>query len=150
MERPNYTKHKGRIAEVALQNIVELAKNPYGNYVVQHVLEYGAIEDRSNVIASLIPHIDELSRHKFASNVVEKCLLLGGPAERRALMGIILGTCEQDQKENNRNSSERQLWQDLIIDQFGNYVIQRVLEVCETPVVNGSSSAFRTKGFAYR
>ncbi len=46
----------------------------------------------AQVVAALAPHVVTLSMHKFASNVVEKCLTHGSPPERDALIRTILGT----------------------------------------------------------
>eukprot|EP00951_Prasinocladus_malaysianus_P000516 scaffold3860_cov39-Prasinocladus_malaysianus.AAC.1 len=52
----------------------------YGNYVVQYVLELGQAEHSAKVMNQLFGHYAELSVQKFSSNVVEKCLKLGGRA----------------------------------------------------------------------
>ena len=53
-------------------------QDAFGNYVVQYVLELGQVEASQAVIATLSGHFAELSLQKFSSNVVEKCLKLGG------------------------------------------------------------------------
>lgn len=45
-----------------------------------------------------------MSQHKFASNVVEKCLEFGGPAERQILIDEMLG--HTDENEPLQVSSE--------------------------------------------
>lgn len=37
-----------------------------GNYVIQHVLEHGKIEDRSRIVNSIMGRVLTLSQHKFA------------------------------------------------------------------------------------
>ena len=56
------------------------AQDPFGNYVVQYVLELGHAEATSAIMTQLCGHYPELAQQKFSSNVVEKCLKLGGPA----------------------------------------------------------------------
>jgi pumilio RNA-binding family len=53
--------------------------------VIQHVLERGAPEERARAVRQLAPQVVQLSQHKFASNVVEKCLA-SAEAPERALM----------------------------------------------------------------
>lgn len=38
-----------------------------------------------------------MSQQKFASNVVEKCLTFGGPAERQILVNEMLGTTDENE-----------------------------------------------------
>lgn len=38
-----------------------------------------------------------MSQQKFASNVVEKCLTFGGPAERELLVNEMLGTTDENE-----------------------------------------------------
>ncbi|KAL5699468.1 hypothetical protein ACHQM5_030365 [Ranunculus cassubicifolius] len=107
------------IVDEILESACALAEDQYGNYVTQHVLERGKPHERSEIIHKMAGQIVHMSQHKFASNVVEKCLAHGGPAERDLLIEEIVG-----QTEGNDN---------LLImmkDQFANYVVQKVLEIC--------------------
>ncbi len=92
-----------------------LVTDQYGNYVIQHVLEKGSPEDRSRMIDIVTPQLLTLSRHKNASNVVEKCILFGTPQEQRAI---------RDQLVAGGDETNRPLFQ-LMRDQFGNYVIRK-------------------------
>lgn len=64
----------------------KLLDDQYGNYVIQHVLQFGRDSDRDSIL-----HIIQaagllgLSRQKFASNVVEKLLKHGNGSQRRAI-----------------------------------------------------------------
>lgn len=94
-----------------------LVTDQYGNYVIQHVLEKGSPEDRSRMIAMVTPQLLTLSRHKNASNVVEKCILFGTHQEQRAI---------RDQLVVGGDDTNSPLFQ-LMRDQFGNYVIRKCL-----------------------
>ncbi|KAA8541526.1 hypothetical protein F0562_022678 [Nyssa sinensis] len=59
-----------------------------------------------------------MSQHKYASNVVEKCLEHGDTAEQELLIEEILG-----QSEENDNLLT------MMKDQFANYVVQKILEI---------------------
>lgn len=54
-------------------------QDPFGNYVVQYVLELGHVEATATIMRQLYGQYPELAQQKFSSNVVEKCLKLGGP-----------------------------------------------------------------------
>ena len=58
---------------------------------LQHVLERGKPHERRQIIGKLSGHIVKLSQHKFASNVVEKCLEYGGPVEQELIISEIVG-----------------------------------------------------------
>lgn len=53
-------------------------QDPFGNYVVQYVLELGDGAASGAVMRGLQGHYPELAQQKFSSNVVEKCLKLPG------------------------------------------------------------------------
>ena len=61
-------------------------QDQYGNYVIQHVLERGGQEDRGRVIAAVRGSVLALSQHKFASNVLEKCIMFGTPSDREDMI----------------------------------------------------------------
>ncbi|KAF9612454.1 hypothetical protein IFM89_000202 [Coptis chinensis] len=107
------------IVDEILESACELAEDQYGNYVTQHVLERGRPHERSQIINKMAGKIVQMSQHKFASNVVEKCLAHGDPFERDILIEEIVG-----QTEGNDNLLT------MMKDQFANYVVQKILEIC--------------------
>lgn len=108
------------IMEEILRSICTLAQDQYGNYVVQHILEHGKPEERSEILTKMTGQIVQMSQHKFASNVVEKCLEFSGPTERQILITEMLG-----------QTDENEPLQAMMKDQFANYVVQKVLETCD-------------------
>lgn len=108
------------IMDEIMQNVCMLAQDQYGNYVIQHVLEHGKPEERSAIIHKLAGQIVKMSQQKFASNVVEKCLTFGGPEERQLLVKEMLGSTDENEP-----------LQAMMKDPFGNYVVQKVLEICD-------------------
>lgn len=109
----------GPLVTEVLKNAAELATNQYGNYVVQHILEARRREDVSALVAAFKGHFYEFSIHKFASNVIEKCIRGATEEERIVIFTEIIG--------------EEGMWEDeriavMVGDQFGNYVMQRIIE----------------------
>ncbi|KAL9254725.1 Pumilio homolog 6, chloroplastic-like protein [Drosera capensis] len=107
------------LVDEILECVCTLAQDQYGNYVTQHVLEKGQRNERSQIIRKLSGQVVQMSQHKFASNVVEKCLEYGDAAGRELLIGEIIG--KDDGNDN------------LLImmkDQYANYVVQKILEKC--------------------
>lgn len=97
---------------------MSLIVDQFGNYVTQHVIEHGREEDRALVISLVTSHLVNFSRHKFASNVVEKSLQFGAVEQRQKIVSIL--TTPMDEKGNDPLAL-------LIRDQYGNYVIQKLL-----------------------
>ncbi|KAL7579003.1 hypothetical protein ACA910_019047 [Epithemia clementina (nom. ined.)] len=99
-----------RIVEKAL----ELMQDAYGNYVVQYVLDVCSDEDVHAVCESVVGKVNLLAIQKFSSNVMEKCL------ER----------CSERVKEcYMKEMSDPERVRELMMDPFGNYVVQRALSV---------------------
>ncbi|KAK6541753.1 mRNA binding protein puf3, variant 2 [Orbilia ellipsospora] len=95
-----------------------LIQDQYGNYVTQHVLEHGKPEDRAKIIHVVTQHVIQFSKHKFASNVVEKSIQYGNEQQRKDVLGIIV---------TPKSSEGPPPLQILMKDQYGNYVIQKLL-----------------------
>ncbi|KAL7934821.1 armadillo-type protein [Trichoderma chlorosporum] len=94
-----------------------LITDQYGNYVAQHVIQNGEPEDRERLIQLVMGQLLTLSKHKFASNVVEKCIEYGTPAQRTVIRETLTTT----------GADGNNPLQQMMRDQFGNYVIQKML-----------------------
>ncbi|KAI8634834.1 ARM repeat-containing protein [Xylariaceae sp. FL1651] len=101
----------------------KLIMDQYGNYVTQHIIAHGEPEDRSIMIRHVIDRLLLLSKHKFASNVVEKCIEFGTVEERRAIRIKLTAM-------NGDGTSPLQL---MMKDQFGNYVVQKMMQYLDGP-----------------
>jgi hypothetical protein len=97
----------------------DLSGNQYGNYVVQNILESGPDDDVTRLISAFTDRFHQLSMHKFASNVIEKCIRRASEAQRQAIFAEIIGS-------PGHWETARILM--MVADQFGNYVIQRIIE----------------------
>ena len=56
------------------KNCLEIIQNPFGNYIIQHILEEWGSEVCKDVTKLIHQNIISLSMQKFSSNVVEKCI----------------------------------------------------------------------------
>lgn len=99
-----------RIVEKSL----ELMQDAYGNYVVQYVLDVCSDDDVHAVCESVVGKVNLLAIQKFSSNVMEKCLERCTDKVRELYLAQL-------------SDSER--IRELMMDPFGNYVIQRALAV---------------------
>ncbi|KAH0793698.1 Pumilio-family RNA binding repeat containing protein [Histomonas meleagridis] len=96
-----------------------LATNQYGNYVVQSILEFGTDTDFDILLEKFAGAFYQFSIHKFASNVIEKCIRRANSQQRNEIFNEIIG--HEDEYEEERIAK-------MVGDQFGNYVIQRIIE----------------------
>ena len=94
-----------------------LIADQYGNYVTQHVIEHGKDEERAMMVAVVASKLVEFSKHKFASNVVEKSIEFGAYEHKLEILRRLSET---------RPDGSLPI-QVLIKDQYGNYVIQKLL-----------------------
>ena len=90
-------------------NARKLVLDPFGNYVVQYVLDLRRPELTRGIGQALQGSFAELSLQKFSSNVIEKCLQAGDTL----LIGIV----------TREVCSAKALGQ-LLHDPFANYVVQ--------------------------
>ena len=91
-----------------------LILDPYGNYVVQHIISNGKPEDRAKVIDVVAAHVMTFSKNKCGSNVVERCMRAATKEQLRQILESIVSS-----KSDASNSLA------LMKDQFGNYVIRK-------------------------
>ncbi|KAG9236624.1 armadillo-type protein [Amylocarpus encephaloides] len=112
---------KPRDQAVVLEELHQCASmlitDQYGNYVTQHVIQHGKPEDRAKIINIITGQLLTLSKHKFASNVVEKSIQYGTNEQRKAIVAQLTAI-------RSDGSSPLQL---MMKDQYGNYVIQKLL-----------------------
>lgn len=97
----------------------ELATNQYGNYIVQYILESGSDADFAALLREYKGSFFAFSIHKFASNVIEKCIRRANIEQRNDIFNEII--CISHKFHAERISQ-------LVGDKFGNYVIQRIIE----------------------
>jgi hypothetical protein len=102
-----------------LRSAPRLATNQYGNYVVQNILEARHAEHVSMLVKTFQGHFYEFSTHKFASNVIEKCIRGAVRAEQILIFAEVIG---------DDGAYEEERIARMVGDQFGNYVIQRIIE----------------------
>merc|ERR1711865_668323 len=63
------------VLHLILQSVPRLAKDRYGNYVLQHIIEHGEISSKRQLIAQVIQcGVPMLAAQKYSHNVVEKCI----------------------------------------------------------------------------
>jgi len=105
---------RSHLVERIVEKSLELMQDAYGNYVVQYVLDVCGDDEVHAICESVIGKVCVLAVQKFSSNVMEKCLERCTDRVREAYL-------------NELNDSDR--LRELMMDPFGNYVVQRALSV---------------------
>ncbi|CAK5089790.1 unnamed protein product [Meloidogyne enterolobii] len=113
---------KRPVLEQLHENIFTLVTDQYGNYVIQHVIEHGISLDRERIVKCLRGDVLKYAQHKFASNVIEKCLICGTTEQKNILI---------DEVCNDDGAPNPQLLE-MMKDPFANYVVQKMLDVSDS------------------
>ena len=113
-----------------------MVTDQYGNYVLQHILQHGRPEHRAVIIDNIKGRLLALAQHKFASNVIERALDFGSASEKRALVDEIVNPSVamfrafQGMPDESSGGPVTPL-QILMRDQFGNYVVQKLMDIAD-------------------
>lgn len=106
-----------------------LLDDQYGNYVIQHVLQYGREADRDSLLNIIVENnLLKLSRQKFASNVVEKLLKYGNSSQRNAIVREMLKVVNEGGTTGQDGSGCTVLLL-MVRDAYANYVVQTAIDV---------------------
>lgn len=94
-------------------NAFVLVQDPFGNYVVQYILDLNEQAFTEPLVAMFAGRVPQLSKQKFSSNVIEKCLRVAQEPSKDMLIEEMLQPAELA---------------GLLRDSFANYVIQTALD----------------------
>ncbi|KAF2736884.1 ARM repeat-containing protein [Polyplosphaeria fusca] len=104
---------KVQLVRQITENSIHLVQDPFGNYVVQYVLDLNEPSFTNPMCLGFQVNIAELSKQKFSSNVIEKCIRCADMPTKRVLIEELMNLGELES---------------LMRDSYGNYVIQTALE----------------------
>ncbi|ESQ38929.1 hypothetical protein EUTSA_v10001811mg [Eutrema salsugineum] len=110
------------------RNSLHLSQDPYGNYVVQYLIEQNV--PSMKLLMQFRMHYVELATQKFSSHVVEKCLK-HYPESRAEIVRELLSVPN---------------FEYILQDPFGNYVIQTALS--KTKASPKSNRTYTTKSLS--
>ncbi|PWN32111.1 pumilo [Meira miltonrushii] len=106
------------LLEELLEDADRLMRDQYGNYVIQWILSKAGRNEKDRIIRLAKGNILRLSKHKFASNVVESIIAAASEEDRYHFIEEIM--------------LEKPIAAVVMMrDQYGNYVLQRFLELAE-------------------
>lgn len=111
LSNSDFEQKRRLICEVT-SNALILSQDPFGNYVVQFILELEVPWATADALSQLDGNYGNLSMQKYSSNVVEKCLKYGGEERRTRIIKELISNSSLDQ---------------ILLHPYGNYVIQAAL-----------------------
>ena len=107
---------KGALVDCVISNAFNLVQDPFGNYVVQYIIDLAEPSFTEPLCQSFLGNVAFLSKQKFSSNVIEKCIRCAGDDTRRLLVLEIMAP--QDLEK-------------LLRDSFANYVVQTAMDFAD-------------------
>lgn len=107
-----------------LEDASALCKDVYGNYIVQTIFKIDFLHYARRYIIKhhLMNNILALSQHKYSSHVVEMAFNHADDDSRCAMFLEVFESYEPD-------SQGRTALHIMLFDQYGNYVVQRMLDI---------------------
>ena len=105
-------KLRNQLINNLIENCFVLIIDQFGNYVIQRILLLNDKTSSSAIAVKICDNLPYYSKHRYSSNVIEKCFDFCGKKEKKKLVEKI-------------NSPE--IISELILDEHGNYVIQKAL-----------------------
>ena len=105
-----------KLIYLVLQNTFYLIENQFGNYIYQCVLFLKDDNINLKIINVIFPQLIPLCKEKYSSNVIEKLFDIGNDRIVNCLINYIC--------KNEKTILE------LLTDKYGNYIIQKILSVC--------------------
>ncbi|KAK5172601.1 uncharacterized protein LTR77_002721 [Saxophila tyrrhenica] len=104
---------KGALVDAIIGEAFALVQDPFGNYVVQYILDLTEPCFTEPLCHSFQGKVVHLSKQKFSSNVIEKCIRCASRDTKRMLIQEILPPFELEK---------------LLRDNYANYVVQTALD----------------------
>ncbi|KAK2746223.1 hypothetical protein FQN57_003345 [Myotisia sp. PD_48] len=107
---------RARLIQQITKNAYALVQDPFGNYVIQYILDLAEPHFTGPLCATFQGSIPILSKQKFSSNVIEKCIRTSDYSMRCAFIHEIV----QPQELHH-----------MLRDSFANYVVQTAIDFAD-------------------
>ncbi|CAE7718771.1 APUM5 [Symbiodinium pilosum] len=107
------------------ENVEKLLKDLFGSNVLRALLVHGTVSHVKAILDVLSTNVLKFAKHKHASLVFERCLEVSSSCEelrspRKQLMAQLIQS----------NLSGKAPLSQVLLDRFGNYLAQRVIQCC--------------------
>lgn len=107
---------KGQLIRHITMNAFALVQDPFGNYVVQYILDLGEPSFSEPLCRTFCGSVALLSKQKFSSNVIEKCIRTADEETKRYLVEELMAPADLEK---------------LLRDSFANYVVQTAMDYAD-------------------
>ena len=113
------TEQKEELFSLSNKYCNQLISDQFGNYVIQYVVGLNTEIINKNIVKVIMNDLIRLCKEKYASNVIEKFLFIKSVESKEIINSII---------------NQEKYLHELIIDQYGNYIVQRILSIVSSDV----------------
>jgi hypothetical protein len=107
-----------KLCNVIIEKIGDLINDKYGNYTIQTIFKLYNDEINDKIYDYIDKNILKLSKEKFSSNVIDKCIIKDYNKSNKLIESII----------------HKNIIKDIIVDQYGNYVVQKALNISDKDI----------------
>ena len=104
-----------KLCEVIIDKIGDIINDKYGNYIIQTIFKLFKENINEKIYKYIDDNLSTLSKGKFSSNVIDKCIIKDYDRSNKLIQSIL----------------EKDIVKDIILDQFGNYVVQKALSIAD-------------------
>ena len=109
-------KFRNNLINNLIENCFVLIIDQFGNYVIQSILLLNDNKASSEIAMKICDNVAYYSKHRYSSNVIEKCFDFCGRKEKKKLIEKI---------------ASPEIISELILDEHGNYVVQKALSYAD-------------------
>ena len=110
---------KQKLSEAIIERIGDLIIDKYGNYTIQTVFKLYNEKINEKIFKYIDDNLLRLSKEKFSSNVIDKCIVKDYDKSNIFIKSII----------------QKNVIKDIIVDQYGNYIVQKALSVSDDDTI---------------
>lgn len=107
-----------KLCSVIIDKIGDLINDKYGNYTIQTIFKLYNNNINDRIYEYIDNNILKLSKEKFSSNVIDKCIIKDYEKSNKLIKSII----------------QKNVIKEIMVDQYGNYVIQKALSISEKDI----------------
>ena len=119
---------KAKLISQITDHAYHLVQDPFGNYVLQYIVDLQEACFTNPLCNTFQGQIPQLSKQKFSSNVVEKCLRGADPGVTRLLIEEMLNPIELEK---------------ILRDSYANYVVQTAMDYADAETKSRLIEAIR-------
>ena len=111
--------NKNRIKDIICENCIQLATNPFGNYLIQYLFQIWKNEDIEKLNNIIIDNANFLVKQRYSSNVIEKAIdTYDSKTKSRLIRSLSLGGGILE----------------IIKNQYGHYVLNKAVKFMDEQI----------------